>query len=90
MEAADGQLCVPEEFAYTVNEKELKEQLVDSSVVLMQNLIASRDGKQERFKPFVCAIRLGSGFGKTHILLKAPTLLRAKSVYITYNQDQSL
>eukprot|EP00978_Attheya_sp_CCMP212_P010539 scaffold25570_cov43-Attheya_sp.AAC.1 len=90
MEAADGQSCVPEEFAHTVNEKELKKQLVDSNVVLMRNLIDSRDGKQYRFKPFVCAIRLGSGFGKTHILVKAPTLLGAKSVYITYNQDQSL
>jgi hypothetical protein len=94
---------VPEEFVHTVNEVDLKDKLVRASHKLHGNLLDAlnweqhkkdeterQSGPQDRFKSFVCAVRLGSGFGKTHILLKAPTLLGAESVYITYNQDQSL
>ena len=38
-------------------------------------------------------LRLGSGFGKTHVLTEAPALLglpQSSSVYITYSHDQQL
>ena len=39
----------------------------------------------------VIGVRLGSGFGKTHVLTEAPDLLSAaKGIYLTYNLDQDL
>lgn len=38
----------------------------------------------------VVGIRLGSGCGKTHLLLEAPRLLSKQGIYITYTLEQSL
>lgn len=63
------------------------DQLVASSSELRENFLdaiqrekykdETKDstGSQDRFKSFVCAIKLGNGFGKTHILRKAPAIL---------------
>lgn len=38
----------------------------------------------------VVGIRLGSGCGKTHLLLEAPRLLEKPGIYISYNLEQTL
>ena len=38
----------------------------------------------------VVGIRLGTGCGKTHLLLEAPRLLSKQGIYVTYNLDQFL
>ena len=38
----------------------------------------------------VVGMRLGSGYGKTHLLTEAPELLNAQGLYITYNMEQNL
>jgi len=38
----------------------------------------------------IVGIRLGTGCGKSHILLEAPKILNNTGIYITYNLDQNL
>lgn len=38
----------------------------------------------------VIGLRVGSGFGKTHLLTEAPSLLGAQGLYVTYNGDQNV
>lgn len=61
-------------------------------------LIAHRDClRPDLFKyqredrtPVVIGVRMGSGYGKTHVLTEAPTLLGIRCVYVTYNLKQAL
>lgn len=98
----DGAFCAPEKFPYTVNEADLKFKLIACKQKLWGNLReavdlerrclrnSTQDNGINRYAAFVGSIRLGSGFGKTHVLHEAPKLFKAGSVYITFNQAQSL
>ena len=67
--------------------------------VMRHELVGKKEAIRERMKtyarndrqPVVIGIRLGSGFGKTHVLTEAPDLLSAKKgIYVTYNLEQNL
>ena len=64
-----------------------------------KDLVKHREVIRERLKIYqpndrakvVIGVRLGTGYGKTHILTEAPELLgRVKGVYVTYNLGQTL
>ena len=65
---------------------------------MRNQLCGKRTEIQERLKTYkrldrqnvVLGMRLGSGFGKTHLLTEAPRLLQAQGLYVSYNMGQDL
>lgn len=67
--------------------------------VMRHQLVQKKEAIRERMRTYtrndrqqvVVGLRLGSGFGKTHVLTEAPDLLSAtKGIYVTYNLQQNL
>ena len=65
---------------------------------MQTELCRKRELVHERLKTYkkydrqnvVIGMRLGSGFGKTHLLTEAPHLLGAQGLYVAYNMNQDL
>ena len=71
----------------TWNEDEIRNQLIELRDSIHQTL---QHYQRNDRRAVVIGIRLGSGFGKTHVLTAAPELLDAAGLYITYNLGQVL
>ena len=65
----------------------LKQYLRDTCAKLRQNINKPQDGNHTAR---VVGIRLGTGCGKSHLLLEAPKILKHHGIYITYNLEQDL
>ena len=83
--------CVPsdnERFrSGTWNKEEMKKQLCELREVIQPMLKAyvPNDRKQ-----VVIGLRLGTGYGKTHVLTRFPEWLSARGIYVAYNDNQNL
>ena len=71
---------------FTCGEEKLGSDLRHHHNILLEKISKPRDNRDNR----VTAIRLGTGCGKTHMLLEAPRLLNAHGIYITFNLDENL
>lgn len=65
---------------------------------MRNQLCGKREKIHERLKTYkrndrqnvVLGMRLGSGFGKTHLLTEAPSLLGVQGLYVSYNMNQDV
>lgn len=64
----------------------LERTLRDQAKEIEDNINNRADNRLGR----IVGIRLGSGCGKSHLLLETPKILNAHGIYITYNLDQDL
>lgn len=73
-------------------EGEMREEneAIDFSSGVVDGASGAQAGTADYRSGRVLGIRLGSGCGKSHLLLDAPKLLKSKGLYITYNLNQSL
>lgn len=71
----------------TWNATEMRNQLCEKREEIHERL---KTYKRHDRQNVVIGMRLGSGFGKTHMLTEAPNLLQAKGLYTTYNLEQNL
>lgn len=71
----------------TWDRNHMENELKDKREKIRETLKTYRPNDRQ---PVVIGIRLGSGFGKTHVLTEAPELLVGKGIYVTYNLLQDL
>eukprot|EP00978_Attheya_sp_CCMP212_P041524 scaffold239002_cov62-Attheya_sp.AAC.2 len=79
--------CVPNKMQTTWRGDAMREQLIKLRDAIRPKL---EKFNEEQRHEIVIGIRLGSGFGKTHAIVEAPTWLNAKGIYTTYNLKQQL
>eukprot|EP00522_Entomoneis_paludosa_P001263 CAMPEP_0172470944 /NCGR_PEP_ID=MMETSP1065-20121228/67556_1 /TAXON_ID=265537 /ORGANISM="Amphiprora paludosa, Strain CCMP125" /LENGTH=663 /DNA_ID=CAMNT_0013229021 /DNA_START=434 /DNA_END=2425 /DNA_ORIENTATION=+ len=81
-------ICNPLKISRTWKGKDgaLVKSLRDVCDEVKKSIQYPKDGRAGR----VVGIRLGSGCGKSHLLLEAPRILQQHGIYITYNLDQLL
>ena len=68
-------------------EEILKQKLRDTCAKLRLNIEMEPEGNRTAR---VIGIRLGTGCGKSHLLLEAPNMLKHHGIYITYSLEQDL
>jgi len=71
----------------TWNEQAMKDELRKKREVIRGRLAKYK--KTDR-QAVIVGVRLGTGFGKTHVLTGAPEWLNALGIYVTYNMIQKL
>jgi hypothetical protein len=86
----DRKYCSPYKFRATYNEEITKKLILDASYDILSSMTNVGPQDQDDRSPRVIGLHLGSGCGKTHLLLNAPGWLNGEGIYVTYNQDQDL
>eukprot|EP00550_Attheya_septentrionalis_P012931 CAMPEP_0198303934 /NCGR_PEP_ID=MMETSP1449-20131203/57141_1 /TAXON_ID=420275 /ORGANISM="Attheya septentrionalis, Strain CCMP2084" /LENGTH=555 /DNA_ID=CAMNT_0044006441 /DNA_START=142 /DNA_END=1809 /DNA_ORIENTATION=+ len=88
----DSSYCSPYTFGATYNEEVTKKLLRNAKNEIISSMRSAgpqpQDGDSR--SPLVIGLRLGSGCGKTHLLLNAPAWLGSTGFHVTYNQGQDL
>jgi hypothetical protein len=79
--------CVPHKLKTSWCSEEMRHQLIGLRDAIRSKLVTFNEDQRHEI---VIGIRLGSGFGKTHAIVEAPTWLSAKGIYTTYNLHQKL
>ena len=81
--------CIPSDrfINSTWNEDEMRRQICErrDKIFSMFKDYVPNDRKQ-----VVIGLRLGTGYGKTHVLTRFPEWLTAHAIYVTYNDNQNL
>jgi len=85
----ENDICSPVKIhdTWMGHEEVLKQDLRDTCAKLRLNIEMQPEGNRTAR---VVGIRLGTGCGKSHLLLEAPNILKHHGIYITYNLEQDL
>ena len=81
--------CIPPDrfINSTWNEDEMRRQICERRDKIFPML---KDYVPTDRKQVVIGLRLGTGYGKTHVLTRFPQWLTAHAIYVTYNDNQNL